>query len=78
MPFKPCKPNQKRNPMTNRCKKKLSQIPKTQVHSSNNTNFIDDIDSLFGLFNTELISLVDMDEREKSCLLYTSPSPRDS
>ena len=77
MPFKPCKPNQKRNPVTNRCKNKLSQIPKTQVHSSNNTNFIDDIDSLFGLFNTELISLVDMDERERRRAIHEFKNSED-
>ena len=76
MPFKPCKPNQKRNPETNRCKNKLSfpQIPETTVPDIPNVQnvqdvetiqFIDDVDSLFGLFNTELISLVDMDERSK-------------
>ena len=79
MPFKPCKPNQKRNPETNRCKNKLSfpQIPETIVPDIPNVQnvqnvqdvetiqFIDDVDSLFGLFNTELISLVDMDERSK-------------
>ena len=63
MPFKPCKPNQTRNPETNRCKNKrfFSQIPETtvldipnvqNVQKIQNVQFIDDIDSLFGLFNT--------------------------
>ena len=87
MPFKPCKSNQQRNPETNRCKNKRfftqvpqvpqSQAPGFQIPPRNNPKFIDDIDSLFGLFNTELISLIDMDPRERRLTMQSFKKSED-